>query len=113
MDVLTREIMEFGITDTNELITIICNMASFPFPQLAELREKYTYNIRPFSSSIYQLKNSFVNMLNNSVQRLIDDDEEDGVQNWFEDQFMVVNWCLNNTARSRNSKNSFFYSQFE
>lgn len=26
-------------------------MAVFPFPQLAELREKYTYNITPFPTS--------------------------------------------------------------
>lgn len=27
-------------------------MAIFPFPQLAELREKYTYNITPFPTSV-------------------------------------------------------------
>lgn len=27
-------------------------MAVFPFPQLAELREKYTYNITPFPTSV-------------------------------------------------------------
>lgn len=107
MDVLTREIMEFGVTDTNELISIICSMAPFPFPRLAELREKYTYNIRPFtSSSIYQLKKGFVNMFNNSMQRLIDDEDEDSLQNWFEDQFMVVNWYLNNTINTNGKSRS-------
>jgi len=27
-------------------------MAVFPFPQLAELREKYTYNITPFPTAV-------------------------------------------------------------
>jgi hypothetical protein len=27
-------------------------MAPFPLPSLAELREKYTYNITPFSASV-------------------------------------------------------------
>lgn len=27
-------------------------MAQFPFPQLEELREKYTYNITPFSAAV-------------------------------------------------------------
>lgn len=30
----------------------VYSMAVFPFPQLAELREKYTYNITPFPSSV-------------------------------------------------------------
>lgn len=29
----------------------VYSMAVFPFPQLAELREKYTYNITPFPTS--------------------------------------------------------------
>ena len=31
---------------------MIYGMASFPFPQLMELREKYTYNITPFSAAM-------------------------------------------------------------
>ena len=30
----------------------IYSMAPFPLPSLAELREKYTYNITPFSASV-------------------------------------------------------------
>lgn len=30
----------------------VYSMAPFPFPQLAELREKYTYNITPFPATI-------------------------------------------------------------
>lgn len=31
---------------------MVYSMAAFPFPQLAELREKYTYNITPFPAPI-------------------------------------------------------------
>ena len=31
---------------------MIYGMAPFPFPQLVELREKYTYNITPFSAAM-------------------------------------------------------------
>lgn len=30
----------------------VYSMAPFPFPQLAELREKYTYNITPFPAPV-------------------------------------------------------------
>lgn len=30
----------------------VYSMAVFPFPQLAELREKYTYNITPFPTTV-------------------------------------------------------------
>jgi len=30
---------------------MVYSMAPFPFPQLAELREKYTYNITPFTAA--------------------------------------------------------------
>lgn len=30
----------------------VYSMATFPFPQLAELREKYTYNITPFPAAV-------------------------------------------------------------
>lgn len=49
MGVLTREMLEFGLMDCNELVQTIVSMASFPFPQLQELREKYTFDIRPFA----------------------------------------------------------------
>lgn len=43
--------MEFGLADTNELVKNVCIMAPFPLPRLSELREKYTYNIRPLSNT--------------------------------------------------------------
>ncbi|GBN65091.1 hypothetical protein AVEN_65988-1 [Araneus ventricosus] len=34
---------------TNQIT--VCTLAPFPFPQLQELRDSYTYNIQPFTSS--------------------------------------------------------------
>ncbi|XP_051885902.1 TBC1 domain family member 30 isoform X3 [Pristis pectinata] len=45
---LTQEMLEDRLIDCNELMQTLYSMAPFPFPQLAELREKYTYNINPF-----------------------------------------------------------------
>uniref|UniRef100_A0A8C5QP00 TBC1 domain family member 30 n=1 Tax=Leptobrachium leishanense TaxID=445787 RepID=A0A8C5QP00_9ANUR len=49
---LTQEMLEDNLLDSNELMQTVYSMASFPFPQLAELREKYTYNITPFPAPV-------------------------------------------------------------
>ncbi|KAG8185759.1 hypothetical protein JTE90_000742 [Oedothorax gibbosus] len=51
MGVLTREILEFGLMDANMFVKTVCTLAPFPFPQLQELRDSYTYNIQPFTAS--------------------------------------------------------------
>ncbi|MEE6524067.1 hypothetical protein FKM82_023277 [Ascaphus truei] len=45
---LAQEMLEDDLIESNELMQTVYSMAQFPFPQLAELREKYTYNITPF-----------------------------------------------------------------
>ncbi|XP_048865130.1 TBC1 domain family member 30 isoform X2 [Brienomyrus brachyistius] len=52
MGCLTQEMLENNLIDSNELMQMVYSMAAFPFPQLAELREKYTYNITPFPAPI-------------------------------------------------------------
>ncbi|XP_068611406.1 TBC1 domain family member 30 [Brachionichthys hirsutus] len=49
---LTREMLEHDLVDAAELMQEVYAVAAFPFPQLAELREKYTYNITPFPTSV-------------------------------------------------------------
>ncbi|KAM4676284.1 TBC1 domain family member 30 isoform 2-T2 [Discoglossus pictus] len=49
---LTQEMLEDNLIDSNELMQTVYSMAQFPFPQLAELREKYTYNITPFPAPV-------------------------------------------------------------
>ncbi|KAM6895419.1 TBC1 domain family member 30 isoform 2-T2 [Xenentodon cancila] len=52
MGCLTQEMLEHNLIDPAELMQEVYSMAVFPFPQLAELREKYTYNITPFPTSV-------------------------------------------------------------
>ncbi|KAG3291447.1 TBC1 domain family member 30, transcript variant X2 [Ictidomys tridecemlineatus] len=48
---LTQEMLENDLLQSHELMQTVYSMAPFPFPQLAELREKYTYNITPFPAT--------------------------------------------------------------
>ncbi|XP_058479580.1 TBC1 domain family member 30 isoform X6 [Solea solea] len=52
MGCLTQEMLEKNLVDPGELMQEVYSMAVFPFPQLSELREKYTYNITPFPTSV-------------------------------------------------------------
>ncbi|ROT78187.1 TBC1 domain family member 30 [Penaeus vannamei] len=51
MGVLTQEMLTYGLMDANKLVQTVVGMAPFPFPGLAELRDKYTYNITPWTHS--------------------------------------------------------------
>lgn len=106
MDVLTREIFEFGLTDTNKLIMAICNVVPFPFPYLTKLRENYYYNISPFSTGISQIGKDFRNMANWSTV----DETDDNGSNWLEDQMLMIHWYLNNTQRNFSHKKSLLNS---
>ncbi|XP_064139994.1 TBC1 domain family member 30 isoform X1 [Loxodonta africana] len=48
---LTQEMLENDLLESHELMQTVYSMDPFPFPQLAELREKYTYNITPFPAT--------------------------------------------------------------
>uniref|UniRef100_A0A8C6UCG9 TBC1 domain family member 30 n=1 Tax=Neogobius melanostomus TaxID=47308 RepID=A0A8C6UCG9_9GOBI len=52
MGCLTQEMLELNLIDPSEVMHEVYSMAVFPFPQLTELREKYTYNITPFPTSV-------------------------------------------------------------
>ncbi|XP_034433785.1 TBC1 domain family member 30 isoform X3 [Hippoglossus hippoglossus] len=52
MGCLTQEMLEHNLIEPAELMQEVYSMAVFPFPQLAELREKYTYNITPFPTAV-------------------------------------------------------------
>ncbi|CAO2582191.1 TBC1 domain family member 30 [Lemmus lemmus] len=49
---LTQEMLENDLLQSHELMQTVYSMAPFPFPQLAELRERYTYNITPFPATV-------------------------------------------------------------
>ncbi|XP_068790796.1 TBC1 domain family member 30 isoform X1 [Struthio camelus] len=70
MGKLTQEMLEDSLIDSNELMQTVYTMAQFPFPQLAELREKYTYNITPFPAAVKSTS------LSGRLGRTRDSDEE-------------------------------------
>uniref|UniRef100_A0A8C7K097 TBC1 domain family member 30 n=1 Tax=Oncorhynchus kisutch TaxID=8019 RepID=A0A8C7K097_ONCKI len=73
---ITQEMLENSLIDCSHLMQTVYSMAVFPFPQLAELREKYTYNITPFPTS-------------NPNGRLVNGDEDED-----EDEDAVVTAAL-------------------
>nr|XP_054752453.1 TBC1 domain family member 30-like [Lytechinus pictus] len=49
MAVLCSEMLQDQLIDGDDLVKMIYSMASFPFPHLNEIREKYMFSITPFS----------------------------------------------------------------
>ncbi|XP_053261219.1 TBC1 domain family member 30 isoform X1 [Podarcis raffonei] len=84
MGKLTQEMLEGDLIDSNELMQTVYSMAQFPFPQLAELREKYTYNITPFPAS--------VKSASGWLGKIRDSDEENDLDD--EDSIANVIGCL-------------------
>ncbi|XP_020641711.3 TBC1 domain family member 30 isoform X2 [Pogona vitticeps] len=84
MGKLTQEMLEDNLIDSNELMQTVYSMAQFPFPQLSELREKYTYNITPFHAS--------VKSTSGRLGKIRDSDEENDLDD--EDSIANVIGCL-------------------
>ncbi|NWJ05619.1 TBC30 protein, partial [Crypturellus undulatus] len=70
MGKLTQEMLEDSLIDSNDFMQTVYSMAQFPFPQLAELREKYTYNITPFPAAVKSTS------LSGRLGKIRDSDEE-------------------------------------
>ncbi|XP_067127155.1 TBC1 domain family member 30 isoform X2 [Centruroides vittatus] len=92
MGVLTREMLEFGLMDANDLVKTISTMAPFPFPQLSTLRDKYTYNIRPFTSSLSSRR---------TFKLFYSDDEDDD-----DEHIVMATWCVSNTLPLARNKDT-------
>ncbi|XP_068026622.1 LOW QUALITY PROTEIN: TBC1 domain family member 30 [Melanerpes formicivorus] len=86
MGKLTQEMLEDSLIDSNELMQTVYTMAQFPFPQLAELREKYTYNITPFPAAVKSTT------LSGRLGRAKDSDEENDLDD--EDSIANAIGCL-------------------
>ncbi|NWZ21138.1 TBC30 protein, partial [Asarcornis scutulata] len=86
MGKLTQEMLEDSLIDSNELMQTVYTMAQFPFPQLAELREKYTYNITPFPAAVKSTS------LSGRLGRTRDSDEENDLDD--EDSIVNAIGCL-------------------
>ncbi|XP_069760114.1 TBC1 domain family member 30 [Narcine bancroftii] len=76
---LTQEMLEDSLIDCNELMQTLYSMAPFPFPQLAELREKYTYNINPFPIPVNLSESQLNHSKNEDNDEEIDLDDEDAI----------------------------------
>ncbi|XP_062990001.1 TBC1 domain family member 30 isoform X1 [Elgaria multicarinata webbii] len=79
MGKLTQEMLEDNLIDSNELMQTVYSMAQFPFPQLAELREKYTYNITPFPASVKSTSGRLGKIRDSDEENDLDD--EDSIAN--------------------------------
>uniref|UniRef100_A0A8C8S591 TBC1 domain family member 30 n=1 Tax=Pelusios castaneus TaxID=367368 RepID=A0A8C8S591_9SAUR len=86
MGKLTQEMLEDNLIDSNELMQTVYSMAQFPFPQLAELREKYTYNITPFPAAVKSTS------VSGRLGRSRDSDEENDLDD--EDSIANAVGCL-------------------
>ncbi|XP_029140849.1 TBC1 domain family member 30 isoform X2 [Protobothrops mucrosquamatus] len=84
MGKLTQEMLEDKLIDSNELMQMVYSMAQFPFPQLSELREKYTYNITPFPPTVKSTASR--------LGKIKDSDEENEIGD--EDSIANVIGCL-------------------
>lgn len=99
MRVLTRELFEFGVPDTNNLITVVCNMEPFPFPYLKDLRLRYSEDIRPYLNAFKLVKENFNNLTNGMKQEASKGANGNGLSDLdedldpFDDQFFIVSIC--------------------
>ncbi|XP_069485864.1 TBC1 domain family member 30 isoform X2 [Ambystoma mexicanum] len=73
---LTQEMLEDGLIESYELMQTVYSMAQFPFPQMAELREKYTYNITPFPAPVKSTSISGLGKARDSDEENDLDDED-------------------------------------
>ncbi|XP_078532374.1 TBC1 domain family member 30 isoform X2 [Lissotriton helveticus] len=73
---LTQEMLEDSLIESYELMQTVYSMAQFPFPQLAELREKYTYNITPFPAPVKSASFSGLSKSRDSDEENDLDDED-------------------------------------
>ncbi|XP_055481997.1 TBC1 domain family member 30 isoform X2 [Psammomys obesus] len=76
---LTQEMLEHDLLQSHELMQTVYSMAPFPFPQLAELREKYTYNITPFPATVKPISASGRYSKAGDSDEENDPDDEDAV----------------------------------
>lgn len=92
MGVLTREMLEFGIMDANDLIKTICSMTPLSPSELNDMRDKYAYNIRPLTSPFSSFKKNL---------KLLYSDDEDECD---DDNLAMATWCLSNTMHMPKAK---------
>jgi len=70
MSELMQKALNDRLINGDELIRLSYRVASFPFPHLKQLREKYTYNITPFAAENHEEESDFrfVNLQNKTCR---------------------------------------------
>lgn len=63
MGVICQELLHMNNDQCNDLMQVVYTMADFPYPGLSELRDRYTWNIQPFSSAFRLLRQQVVSIL--------------------------------------------------
>ncbi|CAI4227107.1 unnamed protein product [Auanema sp. JU1783] len=63
MEKISVQLAEMSDADQDNLITVVYTMAPFPYPGLNELREKYTWNIQPLSTTFRLFQKSVSSIL--------------------------------------------------
>ncbi|XP_066949179.1 uncharacterized protein [Macrobrachium rosenbergii] len=86
MGALTRDMLTLGVIDANKLVQTVVGMAPFPFPGLAELRDKYTYNITPWTQSVSSVAKRGLRLFYSDD----DDDDDESDDNEDDDQKIAV-----------------------
>ncbi|XP_033611769.1 uncharacterized protein LOC111875612 isoform X3 [Cryptotermes secundus] len=99
MGVLTREMLEFGLMDTNNLIKTIVTIAPFPFPELPELRDKYLYNITPWTQTVSTAARR-------GLRLFYSDDDDDGTDEDDEKIAVAAAYGISAVFRSPRRKDS-------
>uniref|UniRef100_A0A914W0D4 Rab-GAP TBC domain-containing protein n=1 Tax=Plectus sambesii TaxID=2011161 RepID=A0A914W0D4_9BILA len=74
MGSLCQRLLQMGPAEANDLMQVVYTMAEFPYPGVAELRERYTWNIQPFSSTFKLLRQQVSSILNSDVDDNSDTD---------------------------------------
>ncbi|KAL0277887.1 UNVERIFIED_CONTAM: hypothetical protein PYX00_005010 [Menopon gallinae] len=78
MGVVTREMLEFGLMDANNLIKMIVMVDPFP-NELQELREKYLYNISPWAQSVQSAARKGIRLFYSDPEDQDDTEDEDKI----------------------------------
>ncbi|EDV25328.1 uncharacterized protein TRIADDRAFT_24440, partial [Trichoplax adhaerens] len=80
MGYISQKMLEGRIIDRDALIQKIYSNGSFPHPIIEELRDKYTYNITPFTSSTSEVPSKYSTSGSTGSTRDSDDDDENYVE---------------------------------
>ncbi|XP_074645749.1 TBC1 domain family member 30-like [Tubulanus polymorphus] len=84
MGFLTQDMLDSRMFDADDIIKAVYSIAAFPMPQIRELREKYTYDITPFTAAMSE----GARKASRSTTSIFSDDDD------FDDEDLEAVTCL-------------------